>query len=419
MKHTDTYYLNSFPISAENDLDRLQLPSAVVEIGKINFEGNVIPHEWYRRITLPSGKPDLPAIIILAEITYWYRPMESLDRNGKPIYFRRFYGHMFQSSAAYYENKFGLTKDQVRKALKRLEDGGYIRREYHDVIRNGIKSNNVMFIEPLSQKILEITHPAGGSPTSATSLPGESFSSLVGGTPSSRSNTLSPVGDTLSPVGDTLSPVGDTNTKISTKTSTTTTTAAETEPHLDNDDPSCSSSRKQEELNQEKLIFDFNLTSFSQDEKERTTKLLGGLGSEIAQQVLDEFNEALGSKCIKKSRWAWLRQVAKAAREGTFQPSADLSEHRRRRGNQAAATQPFQRKPSQLWEHCREELLRDGITSVDYHTYIAPLRGQEDDRALWLEAPNSIVAEWVKAHLPAIERTLRAHTALPVRVCIG
>ena len=46
------------------------LPPAVAEIGKIHFEGNIIPHPWYRRITLESGKPDLPAIVILAEILY-------------------------------------------------------------------------------------------------------------------------------------------------------------------------------------------------------------------------------------------------------------------------------------------------------------------------------------------------------------
>ena len=180
------------------------LPVVVAEIGKIHFEGNIIPHQWYQRITLESGKPDLPGIIILAEIIYWYRPIQTLDKRGKPLLRKHFDGDMFQCTAAYFESKFGLTKDQARKALKRLEDAGYIRREYRDVVQQGILRNNIMFIEPVPPAILAITHP-----TEAT-------------------DTLSPVGDTLSPVGDTLSPVGDIfkgikiTTEISTETTTTT-----------------------------------------------------------------------------------------------------------------------------------------------------------------------------------------------------
>lgn len=55
----------------------------------------------------------------------------------------------------------------------------------------------------------------------------------------------------------------------------------------------------------------------------------------------------------------------------------------------------------------------------DYGVYIAPLRGREDVDALWLEAPNRKVAEWVSGNLPLIEETLRPHTDLPIRVCIG
>ena len=46
------------------------LPATVAEIGKIHFEGNIIPRPWYQRITLESRKLDLPAIVILAEIIY-------------------------------------------------------------------------------------------------------------------------------------------------------------------------------------------------------------------------------------------------------------------------------------------------------------------------------------------------------------
>ena len=190
------------------------LPAPVVEIGKIHFEGNIIPHQWYQRIRLESGKPDLPAIVILAEIVYWYRPFQTLDQDGKPYLRKHFNGDMFQCSAAYFEAKFGLTKDQTRKALKRLEDAGYIRREYRSIVRQGILMNNVMFAEPVPLAIMAITHPVV-----ATEAPPPQADP-----PSPVGAPLSPVGDTPSPVGDTLSPVGDTNTETTTEITTTTTT---------------------------------------------------------------------------------------------------------------------------------------------------------------------------------------------------
>ena len=200
--------------SSVPDEQAASLPATVAEIGKIHFEGNIIPHQWYQQILLDSGKPNLPAITILAEIIYWYRPYQTLDKRGKPLLRKHFDGDMFQCTAAYFETKFGLTKDQARKALKRLEDAGYIRREYRSIVQQGILRNNIMFIEPAPLAILAITHPATAEASPPLSPVGD---------------TLSPVGDTLSPVGDTLSPVGDIfkgieiTTEISTETTTTTT----------------------------------------------------------------------------------------------------------------------------------------------------------------------------------------------------
>jgi hypothetical protein len=195
----------------------------VAEIGKIHFEGNIIPHPWYQRITLESGKPDLPAIIILAEIIYWYRPYQTLTKGGKPLLRKHFDGDMFQCSAAYFQAKFGLTKDQTRKALKRLEDGGYIRREYRDMVQQGILRNCVMFVEPVPLAILTITHPAV---VTEVTLPQADPPSPVGDPPSPVGDPPSPVGDPPSPVGDPPSPVGDLfkGIEITTETTTETTT---------------------------------------------------------------------------------------------------------------------------------------------------------------------------------------------------
>ena len=46
---------------------------------RLQFTGNVIPSSWYHTIKKGTGKPNLNAIIILADIVYWYRPVEIRD----------------------------------------------------------------------------------------------------------------------------------------------------------------------------------------------------------------------------------------------------------------------------------------------------------------------------------------------------
>lgn len=77
---------------------------------------------------------------------------------------------------------------------------------------------------------------------------------------------------------------------------------------------------------------------------------------------------------------------------------------------------PPERRSSALWRAQRGRL---EVPDADCNVYITLLRGHEDAQALWLEAPNRAVAEWVNGHLPLIEGVLRPHTPLPVRVCIG
>ncbi len=197
------------------------LPLAVTEIGKIHFEGNIIPHPWYQRITLESGKPDLPAIIILAEIIYWYRPIQSLDQSGKLILRKRFDSDMFQCSAAYFEAKFGFTKTQARRAIARLEEMGLIRREFRDVVIQGILRNNITFIEPVPVAIMAITHP----PTAVAEmvLAVSEAIPLVSQTPSPVGETPSPTGEGVSLKSHLSKTTTETTTEISTETTTTTT----------------------------------------------------------------------------------------------------------------------------------------------------------------------------------------------------
>ena len=378
-----------------------KLPEIVKAIAQIHFEGNIIPHEWFRHIKLPSGNTDITGIILLAEIVYWYRPVTAIDEEtGQQVTVRKkFKGDMFQSSIGYYKEKFGLTEDQVRKALKRLEDGGFIVRDYRDVVQRGVKMTNVTFVEPVPARILEITFP-----DSAASGPQGAASGPQGAASGPQGAASGPQGAASGPLNiDLLETTTKTYEDFS-ETTTTTTTRAPAQNKIG------SSSSE--------LIFDFSLATLTPTQQQRVMKILEGLDGEVAQQVLDEFNYAVGCGCIRKSKGAWLQAVARSAREGTFTPTSDLAD-RRQAQIQTAATQPPERKPSQVWEEHRGDLLQCGMAPADYHTYIAPLRGQEDGRVLWLEAPNNIVMDWVLEHAPLIGQVMRIHTTLPIRVCIG
>ena len=93
-----------------------------------NFEGNIIPHNWYQSIKLPSGKCDLTACCLLAEILYWYRMTSVYDEARTKVVSKqkKFAADLYQRSNQSFAEKFGLTKRIVADALKRLEDAGLI-----------------------------------------------------------------------------------------------------------------------------------------------------------------------------------------------------------------------------------------------------------------------------------------------------
>ncbi len=140
----------------------LSTTETVNEIGKINFSGNIIPHSWYDFIVFPNGKPDLAAIIILSEIIWWYRPREVFDKKTRRLigYERKFKEDKLQYGHKQFAQKFGLTSRQTFRACKNLKGLGLITIELRVVeLNNGARLGNVMFVEPIPQKIIEITFP--------------------------------------------------------------------------------------------------------------------------------------------------------------------------------------------------------------------------------------------------------------------
>lgn len=127
----------------------------VLEIGKMNLRGNLVPEAWFQNITRPNGKAYITAIIILADIIYWYRPTEIRNEHtGKIIGYRqKFKADMLQKSYSELANKFGISKNEAINAVKHLEEIGVIKR----VFRTIKSMPNTLFIDIFPQKIQEIS----------------------------------------------------------------------------------------------------------------------------------------------------------------------------------------------------------------------------------------------------------------------
>ena len=135
------------------------LTPAVVAIGQLHFEGNIIPHTWYKAITFPNGKPDVNGILILAEIVYWYRPtVERDEATGEVINIRKkFKADKLQRSYQSFADQFGLTRRQCEDAISRLVERGYITKETRTVDTSSGKLGNVLFVEPVTDAIQRIS----------------------------------------------------------------------------------------------------------------------------------------------------------------------------------------------------------------------------------------------------------------------
>jgi hypothetical protein len=135
------------------------LPPTVAAIGQMHFEGNIIPHTWYKAITFPNGKADVNAILILAEIVYWYRPtVERDEATGEIINIRKkFKADKLQRSYQSFGDQFGLTRRQCEDAIARLVAQGFITKETRTVDTAAGKIGNVLFVEPVPAAIQRIS----------------------------------------------------------------------------------------------------------------------------------------------------------------------------------------------------------------------------------------------------------------------
>ncbi|OXC00698.1 MULTISPECIES: DnaD domain-containing protein [Bacillus] len=132
--------------------------SVVLQIGQMNFRGNVIDHGWFKTLTLDNGKPNMVAISILGEVVYWYKPTEVRDEHSNNVrYKQKFKADTLQKSYQQFADSFGFTKRQVKDACDYLKDRRLVRIEFRTVFVNGTRCNNVMFIEPIPEEIQKIS----------------------------------------------------------------------------------------------------------------------------------------------------------------------------------------------------------------------------------------------------------------------
>ena len=133
-------------------------------MGTINISGNIIPAIWYRTITKENGKPYLLAIVILADIVYWYRPSEVRDQGTGQIlgWKKKFSEDILRQSYQYYADLFGESKKTVKTAMDKLEKLQVIRREFRTVsYGDGLVCNNVMYVELNPDILYQLTFPEG------------------------------------------------------------------------------------------------------------------------------------------------------------------------------------------------------------------------------------------------------------------
>ncbi|NMB20899.1 MAG: hypothetical protein GX979_08525 [Firmicutes bacterium] len=144
----------------------------VDKISMLPLQGNLIPQNWYKHVQLEDkrgNRADMIAITILADIVYWYRATVLEDTTtGQQRARTKFHADKLQKSYDDWAETFCLTKRQVQEACARLVEQGLVTREARTIKARGKVYNNVLFWEPVVDRIQEITEVAEAVDNSAS-----------------------------------------------------------------------------------------------------------------------------------------------------------------------------------------------------------------------------------------------------------
>ena len=154
-------------MKTENDI--------VNKVGKMRFSGNVIPEVWYKTIVSSNGRVNLLAINILADIVYWYRPMEIRDEMTGDVTWKKKFADddYLQRNYSKICEKYNVSTKQAREALIVLETLGVVKRHFRTIETEMGKCPNVMYIELIPDVLYKLTYPEPTDESEKTSFPSD------------------------------------------------------------------------------------------------------------------------------------------------------------------------------------------------------------------------------------------------------
>ena len=138
----------------------------VDQLSQMRITGNVIPSAWYQTIRKESGKPYLNAIVILADIVYWYRAAEvRSEGTGELVgYKKKFKADLLQRNYQQIADQFGISKRDASNAVVELEKLGVVKRVFRKLNMGGIIIPNVLFLALDVEVLRRLTFPEDGEP---------------------------------------------------------------------------------------------------------------------------------------------------------------------------------------------------------------------------------------------------------------
>lgn len=136
---------------------------AVIKMADFALTGNIVPQTWTKTIASETGKPLSNAILILADIVYWYRPAEIRDEQSGAVieHRKKFAADKLQRNYGEWADLFGWSKKQAADAIKHLERIGVIDKETRTITVRGQRLNNVLYIGLNVEKLRVLTYPNG------------------------------------------------------------------------------------------------------------------------------------------------------------------------------------------------------------------------------------------------------------------
>lgn len=116
------------------------------------LKGNLVHKRWLRTIKNDDGNADVVTIMVLSEIVYWYRPTVK-DGLAKA----RYKADILQKDYSDLCNTLNLSKNQVRRAILKLEELGIITRVFRSINHGKTVSHNILYLKLNIDELIKVT----------------------------------------------------------------------------------------------------------------------------------------------------------------------------------------------------------------------------------------------------------------------